>query len=129
MRIVLRLGLASALLAAAMVGSVGPALAGDTITVTCTNASGRTVLERTVAARAARGVATSLTKFNAYNGRNVTCVAGPGAPRVRGATFQTVTCSNGFERQVNARAAGAITRALNAFNARNRSGITCSLAS
>lgn len=127
MRIALRLALASALLGAAMVANVGPAFAVDTITVTCTNGAGQTVFTRTVAAYAARGVATSLTKFNQYNGRNIICVAAPGAPRVTAVTFRTVECSNGFERRVNSRAAGGITRALNEFNARTRSGVTCTL--
>ncbi len=123
MRTALRFGLASALLGAAMVGSAMPALGADTITVTCTNG-----FQRTVAAQAARGVAKSLTKFNEHNQSGVTCAAAPGAPRVTAQSFRSVTCSNGFERRVNARAAGGITKALNAFNERNQSGVTCTLA-
>lgn len=97
---------------------------GETITVTCSNG-----FERTVAAHAARGVAKSLTRFNEFNRSGVTCTAGPGAPRPRPATSSlTITCTNGFERTVSARAAGGITRALNAFNTRNKSGATCSVA-
>lgn len=123
MRLALRFGLVSALLGAAMVGSAVPALGANTIVVTCTNG-----FQRTVAAHAARGVAKSLTKFNEHNQSGVTCAAAPGAPRPAAQSFRTVTCSNGFERRVNARAAGGITRALNAFNERNRSGVTCTLA-
>jgi hypothetical protein len=122
MRIAIRLGLASALLGAAVLANVGPALAVETITVTCTNG-----FTRTVAAPAARGVATSLTKFNQYRGSSISCTAGAGAPRVTAVTFRTVSCSNGFERRVNARAAGGIARALNEFNARSRTGVTCTL--
>jgi len=119
----LRLILATALLGAAMAASVGPTFAvGETIKVTCTNG-----FERTVSAYAARGVAKSLTKFNEYRGSSITCAAAPGAPRVAAVTFRTVSCSNGFERDVNARAAGGIAKALNAFNEHNRSGITCVL--
>lgn len=123
MKVLLRLALANAIVVAAMVGSVSPAFAADTITVNCTNG-----YTRTVAAHAARGVAKSLTKFNQYRGSSVTCTAGPGAPRVTAVRFRTVECSNGFERRVNARAAGGIAKALNAFNTRSRSGVTCTLA-
>ena len=123
MRLVIRLALASSLLAAAMFASAGPAAAVDTITVTCTNG-----FTRTVAARAARGVAKSLTKFNEYRGSSITCAAAPGAPRVTATSFVMVTCTNGFERRVNARAAGGIMKALNAFNERSQTGVTCALA-
>jgi hypothetical protein len=117
--------LASAVLSLGIVAAnVGPVLGADTITVTCSNG-----FERTVAAQAARGVAKSLTKFNEYNRSGVTCTAGPGAPRTRPAVeYITVTCSNGFERRVPARAAGGIARALDAFNEHNRSGVTCAAA-
>jgi hypothetical protein len=121
-RIALRLALAGALLGAAMVGNVAPAFAVDTVTVTCSNG-----FQRTVAAKAARGVATSLNKFNQYNKKNITCVAGAGALRISATSFRTVSCTNGFERRVNARAAGGITKALNAFNTRSRTGVTCAL--
>ncbi len=124
MKSLLRLALASTVLVGAMVANVVPVMATDTITVTCSNG-----FERTVSAHAARGVARSLTKFNEFRGSSATCTAGPGAPRVVPTSFRTVECSNGFERRVNAKAAGGITKALNAFNERNQSGITCSLAS
>jgi hypothetical protein len=106
------------------IGAVAATSHTDTITVTCTNG-----FTRTVSAHAARGVATSLNKFNQYRGSGVTCTAGPGAPRIAAVAFRTVQCTNGFERRVSARAAGGITKALNAFNARNRSGVTCTLVS
>ncbi|HUR16177.1 MAG TPA: hypothetical protein VMZ33_02730 [Candidatus Limnocylindrales bacterium] len=124
MRISLRLILASAVVAAGMISTVGPALGADTITVSCTNG-----FQRTVAAQAARGVAKSLTKFNEHRGSSVTCAAAPGAPRSRPASaWLTISCTNGFERTVNARAAGGITRALNAFNTRSQTGVTCAAA-
>jgi hypothetical protein len=124
MRTLLRLALAGAVLSAALAANIGPVLAGtDTIKVSCSNG-----FERTVSARAARGVAKALTKFNEHRGSNVTCTAGPGAPRPQVRGQVTVTCSNGFERRVDARAAGGISKALNVFNARSRSGVTCSLA-
>lgn len=124
MRLSLRLVIAGALLAAGMIANVGPALGADTVTVTCSNG-----FQRTVAAQAARGVAKSLTKFNEFSQTGVTCVAGPGAVRPAPATaWLTITCSNGFERTVNARAAGGITRALNAFNTHSQTGVTCSAA-
>jgi hypothetical protein len=105
-----------------MASSVGPAAAGETIAVSCTNG-----FTRTVAAKAARGVAKSLTKFNAYTKSGVTCTAGPGAPRPgTPVTTLTISCTNGFTRTVGAKAAGGITKALNQFNARNQSGVTCS---
>jgi hypothetical protein len=42
-------------------------------------------------------------------------------------TWVTITCSNGFTRQVPEQAAGGITKALNAYNAYNQAGVTCSL--
>ena len=125
MRVYLRLCLASAVLAAGLIANVAPALAaGETITVTCSNG-----FSRTVAAQAARGVATSLTKFNEHSRSGVTCAAAPGAPRPRpAAAWQTITCTNGFERNVNARAAGAILKALNAYNTRRDTGVTCAAA-
>ena len=120
-RAVIVAGLALGMIAA----TVGPALAaGETITVTCSNG-----FQRTVAAQAARGVATSLNKYNEHNQSGVTCAAAPGAPRPRPATaWLTITCTDGFQRRVNARAAGGITRALNAFNTYNQSGVTCAAA-
>lgn len=124
MRIAIRLAIASAMLALGLIGTAGPALGADTVTVTCSNG-----FERTVAAQAARGVARSLTKYNEYARTGVTCVAGPGATRPRPATaWLTITCTNSFERTVNARAAGGITRALNAFNQRSGTGVTCAAA-
>jgi hypothetical protein len=38
----------------------------------------------------------------------------------------TITCTNGFTKTVNARAAGGITKALNNFNAYSQTGVTCS---
>jgi hypothetical protein len=123
MRTVFRLAIGSAVLAASMAVSVGPAFAGETITVTCTNG-----FSRTVAAQAARGVAKSLTKFNEFNNSGVTCTAGPGAPRPAATSWLTISCTNGFERTVNAKAAGGIVKALNNFNAQSHTGVTCSAA-
>jgi hypothetical protein len=122
-KFILRLLLASSLLTGtAVVAVVGPAVAGDTIAVSCSNG-----FTRTVAAQAARGVATSLTKFNAYTHSGVACVAAPGAPRITSVTFVTLSCSNGFTRQVPSRASAGITKALNKFNAYNHRGVTCAL--
>ena len=125
MRLVLRIVLGSALLVAAMFATVGPTFAApkthDTITVTCSNG-----FSRTVSARAAHGVARALTNFNAYNGKGTTCAAAPGAPRANGASWVTVTCSNGFEKKVNAKAATAVVKALNAYSTRKNLGVTCS---
>ena len=126
MRVLFRLSIGTALLAAAMVANLAPTFAAtpshDTITVTCSNG-----FSRTVSANAAHGVATSLAQFNAHNHKNVTCSAAPGAPRVRGASFVTVSCTNRFEREVNAKAANAIVKALNAYSTRKNLGVTCSL--
>jgi hypothetical protein len=126
-RLILRLLLASALLAGTTVATVGPVVAAapthNTIVVTCSNG-----FTRTVAAQAARGVATSLNKFNAFAKSGVTCSAAPGAPRTPPTrAFLTVTCSNGFERRVSSHAAGGIARALTAFNAHNHRHITCAV--
>ena len=119
----LKVGVAGLLLATAMFINAVPAFAGtNTITVTCTNG-----FTRTVSAYAARGVAKSLTKFNAYNGSNVTCAAAPGAPRPAAAAWLTIDCTNGFEKTVNAKAAGGIVKALNAFNANSHTGVTCAI--
>lgn len=127
MRVLFRLTVGAALLAGAMIANVGPALAAhttDTITVTCSNG-----FSRTVSANAARGVASSLTQFNAHNKKGVTCSAAPGAPRpMPAASWKTVTCSNGFEKTVNARAANAIVKALNAYSTRKNLGVTCAAA-
>ncbi len=124
MRALFRLALAGALLATAMLGTVASVSAGDTITVTCSNG-----FERTVAAKSARGVAKSLNKFNSYTESGVTCTAGPGAPRLAAiATKLTITCTNGLVKTVDARAVGGITRALDAFNTRSQTGVTCSAA-
>lgn len=122
----LRLALAGALLAVTAVaaGPVPSLAAGqDTIVVTCSNG-----YSRTVSAKAARGVAKALTAYNAHNNKGVTCAAAPGAPRVRAASFVTVTCTNGFERRVNAKAVGPIVKALNAYGARKANGVTCAVA-
>lgn len=122
-KLILRLLLASSLLTGtAVVATVGPAFAGDTIVVTCSNG-----FTRTVAAQAARGVATSLTKFNAFTHSGVTCSAAPSAPRTKGVTFMTLSCTNGFTRQVPTRASGGITKALNKFNTYSHTGVTCAL--
>jgi len=74
MRVLFRLTIGAALLAAAMITTVAPAFAAnttDTIAVTCSNG-----FTRTVSANAARGVANSLTKFNAYNGKSTTMRGG-----------------------------------------------------
>jgi hypothetical protein len=126
-RLALRMLLASALLSGtAMVAGIAPTFASapaqDTIVVSCSNG-----FTRTVSAHAARGVATSLTRFNAYNHSGVTCSAAPGAPLTTPThTYLTITCSNGFERRVSSHAAGGIAHALNAYNAHNHKGITCS---
>ena len=126
MRFVIRLSVALALLGTALVATAGPVAAAShpTITVTCTNG-----FERTVSAHAARGVAKSLTNFNAHRGTSVTCTAGPGAPRGQAKSHArlTIQCSNGFEKTVSARAARGITRALNAFNERRHSDVTCAI--
>ena len=126
MRVLFRLTIGAALLAAAMITTVAPAFAAnttDTIAVTCSNG-----FTRTVSANAARGVANSLTKFNAYNGKGTTCAAAPGAPRPTATAWLTVSCSNGFEKTVNAKAAGPIVKALNAYSTRKNLGVTCSAA-
>jgi len=126
-KVFVRLLLATALLTGATVAVAGPAVAAapvhNTIVVTCTNG-----FTRTVDAHAARGVATSLNRFNAFRKSGVTCSAAPGAPRTPPThAFLTIRCSNGFERRVSAHAAGGITRALNAFNAHNHRHITCAI--
>jgi hypothetical protein len=124
-KFIVRLLLASSLLTStAVVAAAGPAFAGDTIVVSCSNG-----FTRTVAAHAARGVATSLNRFNAHNHSGVKCEAAPGAPRpaTRGVTFVTVTCTNGFTRRVPVRASAGITKALNKFNRFSHSGVTCAL--
>jgi hypothetical protein len=127
MRLVLRLVMGSALVAAAMFATVAPTFAApkthDTITVSCSNG-----FSRTVSAHAARGVARALTNFNAYNGKGTTCAAAPGAPRANGASWLTVTCTNGFERPVNAKAANSVVKALNAYSTRKSLGVTCAAA-
>jgi hypothetical protein len=91
--------------------------------VTCSNG-----FQRTVAAQAARRVTKSLNKFNAYTQSGVTCSTAAGAPRPAVRTLLTITCTNGFERAVDARAAGGIAKALNKFNERSHTGVTCSAA-
>jgi hypothetical protein len=122
MKTTIRLAVAGALLATAAFASapVAASPTGETIKITCSNG-----FTRTVSARAARGVTTSLNKFNQYRGSGVTCWSEPGAPRVKAKSHLTVACTNGFERRVNARAANGIARALTKFNAYNRRGITC----
>jgi len=120
-----RLALGTAVLATAMFMSVGPTFAAqttDTIAVTCSNG-----FTRTVSANAARGVAHALTAFNAHNHKNVTCAAAAGAPRPTAAAWLTVSCTNGFDKTVNARSANAIVRALNAYSTRKNLGVTCSV--
>lgn len=122
----LRLALAGALLAVTAIaaGPVPTLAAGqDTIVVTCSNG-----YSRTVSAKAARGVATALSAFNAHTKKGVTCVAAPGAPRAKAARFVTVSCSNGFERRVNVKAVGPIVKALNAYAVRKTTGVTCAVA-
>jgi hypothetical protein len=124
MRLLARLVIGAALLAGATVANVAPTFAAethDTITVSCSNG-----FTRTVSANAARGVATALTQFNAHNHKGVTCAAAPGAPRANAAAFVTVTCSNSFTRNVNAKAAPVIVRVLNAYSTRKNLGVTCS---
>lgn len=127
MRMLFRLAIGVALLAGATVATVGPTFAANapahsTITVTCSNG-----FSRTVSAKAARGVAMALTQFNAHNNRNITCSAAPGAPRTRAASFVQVSCTNGFARDVNAKAANVIVKALNAYSTRKHLGVTCSI--
>ena len=117
----LALVLSGAAIATPLPASAAPT--NDTILVSCTNG-----FTRTVSARAARGVTTSLNKFNAFNESGITCSHGPGAPKVHPKNFLTVECSNGWERRVAARAAGGIVRALNKFNGHNPHGVTCSIA-
>jgi hypothetical protein len=121
--------LAGALLSGmAMVAGIAPTFASapahDTVVVTCSNG-----FSRTVSAHAARGVATSLARFNAHNHSSVTCAAGAGAARTAPTqAWLTINCSNGFERRVSAHAAGGIARALNAYNAHNHKAIICNAA-
>ncbi len=129
MKLVIRLSIGVALLAAAMFANIAPAFAAnshsthDTIAVTCSNG-----FTRTVSAHAAHGVARALTQFNAHNKKGVTCSAAPGAPRISAASWKSVSCTNGFEKTVNAKAANAIVKALNAYSARKNLGVTCSIA-
>lgn len=123
MKVLLRLALISSLLAtAAVAGGPVPAGAVDTLVVTCTNG-----FSRTVAARAARGVATSLNRFNARNRSGMTCTAAPGAPRPSAFQWNLVTCTNGFQRTVPSRGSKGIVNALNKFNQYTHSGVSCSL--
>ena len=120
-----KFGVAGAVLTAALFMQAVPVFAttnAATIQVTCSNG-----FSRTVSASAARGVAKSLTKFNAARGSSVTCAAAPGAPRPTATAWLTIDCTNGFEKTVNARAAGGIARALNAFNAYSHTGVTCAV--
>ncbi len=129
MKVTLRLLLASAMLTStAVLGTITPTFAGqpthNTIVVSCSNG-----FTRTVSAQAARGVATSLLKFNQYNHSGVTCTAAPGAPRTAPAkSHLTISCSNGFQRRVSSHAANGIAHALTAYNAHNHKGITCTAA-
>lgn len=125
MRILFRLAIGAALLAGAMFATVAPTFAAqthNTIAVTCSNG-----YTRTVSANAAHGVAKALTQFNAHNNTGVTCSAAPGAARVRAVSWATVSCTNGFEKRVNAKAATPIAKALNAYAARENLGVTCSV--
>jgi len=127
MRIIVRMVLAAALLASASLAFIGaPVLATNApaqVTVTCSNG-----FTRTVSAYAATGIAKSLTKFNAYNQSGVTCAAGAGAlapaPAV---SWLYIDCSNGFVKRVSSHAAGGITKALNAFDTRSHTGVTCAV--
>lgn len=125
MKISIRLAVGAALLAAAMFANVAPTFAAsthDTIAVTCSNG-----FTRTVSAKAAHGVARALTQFNAHNKKGVTCSAAPGAPRVPAASWVTVSCTNGFEMRVNAKAAQPIVKALNAYSTHKNLGVTCAV--
>jgi hypothetical protein len=128
-KLTLRLLLASALLSGAAISvGVAPTLAAapthNTITVTCSNG-----YTRTVSAHAARGVAQSLTKYSRFNHSDVTCTAGPGAPRVKAPkSYLTITCTDGYTRRVSAHAANGQAHALTNFNKHNHSGVTCAAA-
>jgi len=122
---VIRLALGATVLAAAMFASVAPTMAAqthNTIIVTCSDG-----YSRTVSAKAAHGVARALTQFSAHNKNGVTCSAAPGAPRVAAVSWVTVSCTNGFEKRVNAKAATPIVEALNAYSTRKNLGVTCSV--
>jgi hypothetical protein len=126
LRIVLRALTVVSFAAAALLMNVAPTLAArthDTIAVTCSNG-----YTRTVSANAARGVAKALTNFNAHNHKNVACAAAPGAPRSHSMAKQTVSCSNGFEKTVPAKAARAIAKAINAYSTRKNLEVTCTVA-
>lgn len=120
----IRLALAGALLVVTAVATAPAATMAaaphETIVVSCSNG-----FSRTVSAKAARGVAKALTAYNEYRAKDVTCAAAPGAPRPVAAAFVTVECTNGFERRVNAKAVGPIVKALNAYNTRKGTGVTC----
>jgi hypothetical protein len=128
MRTFFRSLLAGTILTAALVGIGAPTLAaggGTTyVTVSCSNG-----FTRTVSAHAAKGIANSLNKFNAYTHSGVTCAAGAGALATAPTTqFLHIECSNGFTKRVSAHAAGGINRALNNFNGRSHTGVTCAVA-
>lgn len=126
MKLAIRTLLAAALLSTASLVSIGvPVFASGTtyVTVSCSNG-----FSRTVSAHAAIGVAKSLNKFNAYNQSGVTCSAGPGAVSPAPAViYLYVDCSNGWTKRASAHAAGGITKALNAFNTRSHTGVTCAI--
>lgn len=127
MRIFVRTLSVAALLSTASLASIGAPVFADTgttyVTVSCSNG-----FTRTVSSHAAIGVAKSLNKFNAYNQSGVTCAAGPGAatpaPTV---SYLYIDCSNGFVKRVSSHAVGGITKALNAFNTRSNTGVTCAV--
>jgi hypothetical protein len=50
------------------------------------------------------------------------------APRPAVTAKITISCTNGFERTVSARAASGIAKALNKFNAFAQTGVICSAA-
>lgn len=125
MRKLVRSLLATSLLATALVGVGAPTLAAPTSTVTVSCSNGFT---RTVSARAAKGIATSLNRFNAYRHSGVTCTAG--APTTATAPAQSylfIDCSNGFTKRVSAHAAAGIQRAIAKFNQYSHTHVTCAL--
>jgi hypothetical protein len=118
--------LAIALLATALVSIGAPTLAApaSTVTVSCSNG-----FTRTVAAQAAKGVTTSLNKFNAYRQSGVTCTAAAPATAAPTQTYVYIDCTNGFTKRVSSHAAGGILKALNNFNGYSHTHVTCAVRS
>jgi hypothetical protein len=125
LRKLVRTLLATSLLATALVSIGAPTMAApaSTVTITCSNG-----FARTVAANAAKGITTSLNRFNAYRQSGVTCTAAaPTASTAPAQTYTYIDCTNGFTKRVSTHAAGGILRALNNFNAYSHTHVTCAV--